>query len=193
MPLKIICFFWLSLLNKINTCDNLTKKGWIGPSWCCLCKSALESVDHLFHSCSFTRKVTALIKSSLDILDFLRGTNYHLNVSSWICLGNTLKYLPLLLAWQIWITRNKCIFEDLKPDIHLTVHAIKNQLQLFLVKLHLKNSRRLIGSAPCLTFSTGFFDRASTNLMGGIGVHLMLSNEHYFYFKMGIGLSTNTR
>ena len=106
LPLKIICFLWLSLLNKINTCDNLMKKGWIGPFWCCLCKSALESVDHLFHGCSFTRKVIALIRSSLDIPYFWRESNFRHNVSSWISLGNTLKYLRLLLAWQIWITRN---------------------------------------------------------------------------------------
>ena len=31
IPLKIIRFFWLCLMNKINTYDNLIKKGWIGP------------------------------------------------------------------------------------------------------------------------------------------------------------------
>ena len=104
------------------------KKSWIGPFWCCLCNSTLESVDHLFQSCSFTRKVIALIRSSLDIPDFWRGTNYHLYVSSWIYLGNTLKYLPLFFAWQVWITRNKCLFEDLKPDIFSTILSIKKQL-----------------------------------------------------------------
>ena len=57
----------------------------------------------------------------------------------------------------------------------------------------MKNIRRTIGSAPCLTFPAGFFDEASTNHLGGVGVHLLLSNEHYFYFKLGIGLSTNTK
>ena len=33
LPLKIICFFWLSMMNKINTYGNLIKKGWIGPFW----------------------------------------------------------------------------------------------------------------------------------------------------------------
>ena len=31
IPLKIICFSWLSLRNKINTYDNLIRKGWSGP------------------------------------------------------------------------------------------------------------------------------------------------------------------
>ena len=175
IPLKIICFFWLSLLNRINTCDNLIKKGWIGPYWCCLCRSYLESVDHLFHDCNFTRKVIALIRSSIDIPYFWRESNSFLNVSSWISLGNTLKYLPLLLTWQIWITRNKCIFEDKKPDIYFTVLSIKNHLQLYPVNMQLKNIRRTDGPTPSLDFPACFFDGASPNHMGGIGVQLMLS------------------
>ena len=131
IPLKIICFNWLSLSNRINTCDNLIKKGWIGPNWCCLCRSASASVDHLFHDCSFTRKVIALIRSSLDVPHFWREINFILNVSSWISIGNTLMYLPLLFSWQIWMIRNKCVFEDKKPDILFVVLSIKNHLQLY--------------------------------------------------------------
>ena len=29
--------------------------------------------------------------------------------------------------------------------------------------------------------------------MGGVGVHLLLSRDHYYCFKLGVGLSTNTR
>ena len=38
IPQKIICFSWLCLSNWVHTWDNLIKKGWIGPHWCCLCK-----------------------------------------------------------------------------------------------------------------------------------------------------------
>ena len=31
MPLKISCFIWLTLENKILTWNNLQKRGWIGP------------------------------------------------------------------------------------------------------------------------------------------------------------------
>ena len=110
IPLKIICFSWLNLLNKINTYENLIKTGWTGPHWCCLCRSASESVEHLFLDCSFTKKITALIKTTLDIPHFWKESNYILNVSSWISLGNTLKYLPFFLTWHIWLTRNKRIF-----------------------------------------------------------------------------------
>ena len=138
----------------------MIKKGWIGPNWCCLCISASKSVDQLFDECSFTRKVIALIRSSLDIPHFWRETIFILNVSSWISIGNTLKYLPLLLTWKIWMTRNKCVFEDKQPDIFFVVLSIKNHLQLYLVINQLKNIRRTIGPAPTLVFPAGFFDGA---------------------------------
>ena len=37
------------------------------------------------------------------------------------------------------------------------------------------------------------FDGASANQIGGIGVHLLITQDHYFCFKLGFGLSTNTR
>ena len=44
-----------------------------------------------------------------------------------------------------------------------------------------------------LSFPAGFFDGASANNVGGVGVQLLLSNDHYFCFKLGVGPSTNTR
>ena len=42
-------------------------------------------------------------------------------------------------------------------------------------------------------YPVGFFDGASANKTRGVGVHIILSNEHYFHLKLGCGLSTNTR
>ena len=81
----------------------------------------------------------------------------------------------------------------MKPDIYFTVLSIKNLLQLYPVNMQLKNIRRTIGPAPTLVFPVGFFDGASTNRMGGIGVQLLLSKDHYLCFKLGVGLSTNTK
>ena len=70
IPLKIICFNWLSLHNKINTYDNMIIKGWTGPYWCCLCRSATESVEHLFQYCSFTKRIIGFLKVKLNIPHF---------------------------------------------------------------------------------------------------------------------------
>ena len=138
-------------------------------------------------------KLLLNIRSSLDIPNFWSESIFCHNASSWISTGNTLKYLPLFLTWHIWLTRNRCIFEDLQPDIYSIVLTIKNQLLLFPVKVQNKLHRRTIRTAPILSFPAGFFDGASTNNVGGVCVQLLLSNEHYFCFKLGVSLSTNNR
>jgi hypothetical protein len=46
------CFFvWTAAWNKILTCDNLHKRGYSFPSWCCMCCSNGETVDHLLLHC----------------------------------------------------------------------------------------------------------------------------------------------
>ena len=131
IPQKIICFNWLGLSNRVHTWDNLIKKGWIGPHWCCLCRAALEYVDHLFTECCFTRQVLSFISISLSVPIIWKEPSYLLNVVSWFRKENNLTYLPPLMAWKIWLARNKCIFEDKKADIHYIVHSLLEQLQLY--------------------------------------------------------------
>ena len=57
IPLKLICFIWLCLENRINTWDNLIRRGWVGPNRCCLCRNEEESVNHLLCSCPFAKDV----------------------------------------------------------------------------------------------------------------------------------------
>ena len=101
IPLKIICFSWLSLRNKINTYDNLIIKGWTSPYWCCLCRSALESVEHLFQYCSLTKKILGFIRVNINIPHFWKESSFALNVSNWISRRKTLMYLPFFLIWHI--------------------------------------------------------------------------------------------
>jgi hypothetical protein len=56
-PLKVKNLTWLVLENKILTWDNGVKHGWIGPSWCVLCRNNEETMHHLFISCSFVQNV----------------------------------------------------------------------------------------------------------------------------------------
>ena len=91
------------------------------------------------------------------------------------------------MAWKIWLAKNKCIFDDKKPDINYIVHSLLEQLHLYPVQSQLKSKRRDIGLTPILDFLAGFFDGASTNQMGGIGVYLMIRQDHYICMKMGVG------
>ena len=53
MPIKIKCFGWLVLTNKILTWEALQKRGFIGPGWCCLCHQDIKTVQHIFGYCVF--------------------------------------------------------------------------------------------------------------------------------------------
>ena len=97
------------------------------------------------------------------------------------------------MAWKIWLARNRCIFEDKKPDFNYIAHSILEQLQIYPVHSQLKSKRRDIGLAHVFDFPAGFFDGASANQMGGIGVYLMINHDHFICLKMGVGHNTNTR
>ena len=47
--------FWLSIQNRVLTADRLCRYGFIGPSWCTLCKNSNEDVEHLFYNCQFAQ------------------------------------------------------------------------------------------------------------------------------------------
>ena len=71
-------------------------------------------------------------------------------------------------------------FYDHKPDINFIVHKILEQLQLHFATAHPKLKRRITRKARVFYFPVGFFDGASTNMIGGIGVHLLISQDHFF-------------
>eukprot|EP00253_Pinus_taeda_P035972 PITA_35972 len=115
---------------KILTAENLRKRGILGPSICCLCREAEESNNHLFLECTFARKCWKLITSPLRIEDL--PNQISLLQKNW---GNSYPYpkknktlakrlwnnIPPNLCWQIWIARNKCIFNNEKPNISYTL------------------------------------------------------------------------
>lgn len=65
-PLKSRISMWLDLENKLTTGDNGEKRGWFGPNTCVLCKQIIESVNHLFVSCSFSQEVWRLVVLNLN-------------------------------------------------------------------------------------------------------------------------------
>jgi hypothetical protein len=59
---------WSILANKLPTWDNLQKCLFSGPGRCALCKTHLESVEHLFLHCSYVRDVWAIARILLPTL-----------------------------------------------------------------------------------------------------------------------------
>ena len=102
MPLKVKCFSWLLLHNKILVWENLQRRGYIGPSNCSSCGADLESVEHLFLQCTFFKVVWRKESSHFDIF-----FNWYLDtledcVLCWFGRMKKLKFFPYFLFWEIW-------------------------------------------------------------------------------------------
>eukprot|EP00253_Pinus_taeda_P015965 PITA_15965 len=127
---KVKFFNWTLLKCKILMAENLRKRGILGPSICCLCRAEEESSLQLFLECPFALSCWKLIIRPLsrgempDQITSLQKNwgNYYpypkKNKNLIIRLWNN---IPATLCWQIWITRNKCIFNNRKPNISSTL------------------------------------------------------------------------
>ena len=124
IPQKLKCFIWLAINRKINTWDNLHKRGWIGPDRCCLCKIEAETVDHIFVGCSFVEKVIHILGSMFDVHLLWSDSSLLENLSTGVSKGGKLMYLPFFFIWNLWKIRNSYIFEDKEPIISRICHLI---------------------------------------------------------------------
>ena len=95
IPQKLKCFTWLAFYNKINTWDNLCKRGWLDPNICSLCKTAAESIDHLFVGCPFAQKVLHGLGSIFDVHVDWSDLTLSGNFISWFSKDWELLYLPI--------------------------------------------------------------------------------------------------
>lgn len=133
IPQKIKCFLWLVVENKINTWDNIVKKGWHGPNRCCLCKLNSETVRHLFVDCPFVQKtINLLCRVHLCSLAW-EATSVVKNIDSWIRKKSNLLYLPFFFIWNLWKTRNYFIFEGRKPEPTSLCHLILQNVSAYTV------------------------------------------------------------
>lgn len=130
---KVNFFVWLVFHKSISTNDNLSQRGFLGPSRCILCKNQAETVCHLFLECPFCQRVWGRALSMLGNfqMEEIRGASVDETVSHWIKLtklvgkssnwGKSLLYafslLPKFLLWSIWLERNNEIFNESPPSL----------------------------------------------------------------------------
>ena len=60
-PPRVAFFIWSTAWGRILTCDNLKKRGFVLVGWCCMCKNADETVDHLLLHCWATRQLWSFV------------------------------------------------------------------------------------------------------------------------------------
>jgi len=111
MPLKLKCFAWLMLSNKIITWDNLCKRGFNGLGLCVLCYQNVESVHHIMNDYAFTCNIWQHVMKHCGISFNWQGSGLNSGIRRWMCLYPAYKSMPLWICWQIRLYRNEMIFE----------------------------------------------------------------------------------
>ena len=56
-PRRVVFFVWTVAWDRLLTCDNLMRRGFVVAGWCCMCKHSGESVNHLLLHCNVAREV----------------------------------------------------------------------------------------------------------------------------------------
>ena len=122
MPLKIKIFMWFLYRKEILTKDNLIKRRWAGCKKCVFC-DADETVDHLFVSCDFARKIWRLVHFTFSITPPMNVTNLF---GTWLNgvdkdTKASIRVGVCDFLWAIWNCRNDVIFNNLEAGHFLQV------------------------------------------------------------------------
>eukprot|EP00253_Pinus_taeda_P025214 PITA_25214 len=115
-------FFWILMQNKQLTGDNLSKRNFLGPHRCAMCKNSGETAPHLFIDCVYAKEVWTLtllgLPASLpqhsSIADlFSEWPKYYPHSipkkSLWHLIWLS---IPKFVCWEIWLARNDLIFNN---------------------------------------------------------------------------------
>lgn len=127
IPPKFSFILWLSLCGRLYTKNNwLTEEN----KCCSLCKSSLETIDHLFFRCTFVHVVWLRIRRWIGIT---RDMNTIRSAAKWIkkeFRGALIKSKAVLIAfattvYMVWKIRNEVTFASKTADVSTLVSQIQ--------------------------------------------------------------------
>lgn len=193
IPLKLKCFSWLLLQDKLKTWENLCKRGWIGPSLCVLCKNEAETKQHLFVKCSFTIKIWDVISSNLNITQCWDVGDFNKCLLNWFRHCKQHFYIAICIPWAIWYSRNSAIFRNATPDI---LQCSLTALNMFALCKE-DDLKMKIDRVSYFNFKVDqpvlFFDGASQSGLCAIGGVIYLNESHYYTNRLNCGVGSNMK
>ena len=140
-PGKCKFFMWMATLNRILTADALQRRGWENNYFCALCNRSLETPLHLMVDCPWSRKVWSALAAGAHT-DALKPESWEdpSTISEWLLLCRIrsptekrkgIQSLILLAAWEIWLERNRRIFQREELSVDLLVRRIRDEAVLW--------------------------------------------------------------
>ncbi|PWA80208.1 RNA-directed DNA polymerase, eukaryota [Artemisia annua] len=132
IPAKCNVFMWQAVMSKIPTADALIRRNMAGvEGMCSVCEEGLESVEHLFTSCSVALMVWNLICKWTHVQRFFAFSFKDLiEMHDHVGLKGKAKVvfqgIIFISCWAIWRARNKLKFEGIKIKVEEVVSEIKS-------------------------------------------------------------------
>ncbi|WCJ39165.1 DNAse I-like superfamily protein [Euphorbia peplus] len=124
---SMVC--WRAFLGYLPTHDSLRRRGIPITSRCSLCSNAMETQDHMFVHCTFSqeiwRSISSLFGRNIDSSRSLSGLIIAAESHRFSSQIQHLWFSAVVNAiWVIWFTRNKCIFEEERPNISMALRRL---------------------------------------------------------------------
>ena len=120
-PRRVAFFVWIAAWGRILTCDSLMKRGYVMANYCCMCKAAEETVDHLLLHCGVTREIWSFVFRSFGIDGVLLNSFTELLFGWWNWFGKSSSsvwnLIPFCLIWTIWRERNNRTFKNIEVSV----------------------------------------------------------------------------
>ncbi|GLT93612.1 hypothetical protein SLE2022_113960 [Rubroshorea leprosula] len=134
---KIQIFLWLLFHGRVKTLDYLCSLGITQESTCSLCKTELESIDHLFRSCSVTKSVLEHFlpdtisndQMGIPFSEWLQNHCRNLTPSSLFNIPRACVFT--FLIWVIWNHRNCIMYRQDSLNTQHLLHCSVNKIVEF--------------------------------------------------------------
>lgn len=181
---------------KVPTKQNLMRRGFHGPSICCLCKLHEEDTNHLFLPCPVTTLFWSRITTSLNIPTVWSGQNVGDASHRWWFGAQTHKARnwPPIICWGIWINRNKTIFMDTSINWDTSCSKLLANYNLISNDPDSKPPWAIILECIDTSYPWGYFDglaQAEGCLGWGGGAVLHINNFVSYRIQVDLSRGTN--
>jgi hypothetical protein len=113
---------------------------WLNCYFCQLCYRNLETAQHLFKDCPFTREVWDRVAARLDCSQLFPAHNSEEKLIEWWEKRTLqqdkrqtkgLRSLHMLLCWEVWYERNRRVFKDTELSMLQLVAKVLDEVQLW--------------------------------------------------------------
>ena len=151
---------WMALLNRLPTLDRLAAWGLVVSGTCRLCQETMETRDHLFFRCRYSKEVWKAVLQLCGLQRAVQDWNTKMNWAVKKLKGRSLISIILTVAWRafvylIWKERNQRMYNQRAETISCLLEHIKSIVRIKLSKLE-NIAEDLVNRSLCQSWGLNF-------------------------------------